>query len=331
MMRLLESAAVALVGIGLGLSTPALAQVEWDVSIPWGPSEFHTVNAGNFAAAVKEATGGAVVMTIHAGGALGIRAHESLRAVEDGAVPMAEYAAFQNVGDVPILGIESIPFLIRDYGDLRIMHDLVRPLWEAELERRNQKVLYVVPWPSQNFFTKQPIVTSGDFEGVRMRTYDANTATMVDRIGMIPLQMNNVDIVPALATGKLDAVMTSGTTAVAQKYWEFLAHVYNTNHLWASNIMAVNMDAWNALTPEQQAAIETLATEMEPQFWAVSEGEHQTRMAELVDNGMTVEPVSDALSSVMREATADMAGEFVERVGGEAGAIIEAFNERRAN
>jgi len=306
-------------------SVSTASAADWDVSIPWGPTEFHTVNAQNFAEAVAEATNGEVTMTVHPGGALGIRANESLRAVEDGAVQMAEFAAFQNVGDVPILGIESIPFLISDYGQLRKMHEIVRPTWEAELEKRNQKALYIVPWPSQNFFTKEPVETADDFDGVRMRTYDANTATMVQRLGMVPLQMNNTDIVPALATGKLDAVMTSGTTAAAQKYWEFLNHTYNTNHLWASNIMSVNLDAWNELTPEQQATIEDLAAKMEPDFWAVSEAEHGKRMQQLKDNGMTVQaPSADMLQS-MQAATADMADEFAKRVGPEAAQAIDTF------
>lgn len=313
-----------LAGVTAFSMSTALA-TEWDVSIPWGPTEFHTVNAQNFAEAVAEATGGEVNMTVHPGGALGIRANESLRAVEDGAVQVAEFAAFQNVGDVPILGIESIPFLISDYEQLRKMHEIVRPTWEAELEKRNQKALYIVPWPSQNFFTKEPVATSADFDGVRMRTYDANTATMVQRLGMVALQMNNADIVPALATGKLDAVMTSGSTAVSQKYWEFLNHTYNTNHLWASNIMSVNLDVWNELTPEQQTMIEELAARMEPEFWAVSEAEHAKRMQELIDNGMTVAaPSADMLQS-MQEATADMADEFAERVGPEAAEAIAAF------
>ncbi len=316
---------VAIAGAVSLFSATAAWAADWDVSIPWGPSEFHTVNAQNFAEAVGEATGGDVKMTVHPGGALGIRANESLRAVEDGAVQMAEFAAFQNVGDVPILGIESIPFLISDYAGLRKMHEIVRPAWEAELEKRNQKILYIVPWPSQNFFTKEPIGSMADFEGVKMRTYDANTATMSERLGMVALQMNNADIVPALATGKLDAVMTSGTTAVAQKYWEFLNHTYNTNHLWASNIMSVNLDAWNELSAEQQAAIEAVAAEMEPQFWAVSEGEHQKRMEELMANGMTVEPASPEMLEGLRAATADMADEFVARVGPEAANAIEQY------
>lgn len=309
--------------VAFSMSTALAA--EWDVSIPWGPAEFHTVNAQNFAEAVAEATGGEVKMTVHPGGALGIRANESLRAVEDGAVQMAEFAAFQNVGDVPILGIESIPFLISDYPQLRKMHEIVRPIWEAELEKRNQKALYIVPWPSQNFFTKEPVATSADFDGLRMRTYDANTATMVQRLGMVALQMNNADIVPALATGKLDAVMTSGGTAVSQKYWEFLSHTYNTNHLWASNIMSVSLDAWSELTAEQQAAIEELAARMEPKFWAVSEAEHAKRMQELIVNGMTVGAPSAEMLQSMKEATADMADEFAERVGPEAAEAIAAF------
>jgi TRAP-type C4-dicarboxylate transport system substrate-binding protein len=308
----------------------AAADIEWDVAVPWGASEFHTVNAMNFAKRVEDETGGAVKMTVHPGGALGIRANESLRAVEDGAVPMAEYALFQNVGDLPILGIESIPFLIQDYAQLRQMHDLVRPRWEEELEKRNQKALYIVPWPSQNFFTKDPVDGIDDLSGVRFRTYDANTATMITRLGAVPLQMNSPDIVPALATGKLDAVMTSGTTAAAQKYWEFLNHTYTTNHLWASNAMAVNLDVWNELTAEQQAAIEGIAAEMEPEFWTISESEHTKRMQQLQDEGMTVSAPSPELADAMRTQTTDMAAEFAERVEG-SGAIIDEFKAAIGN
>ena len=305
-------------------SVPAMAQTNWDVSIPWGPNEFHTKNAEKFAEEVKAATNGEVTMTVHAGGSLGIRVNESLRAIEDGAVPMAEYGLFQNTGDVPLLGIEAIPFLIKNYAEVRIMHELVRPLWEEELEKRNQKILYIVPWPSQNFFTKEPIESPEDMKGVRMRVQDANTAEMVTRLGMTAQQMNNPDIVPALATGRLDAVMTSGTTAAAQQYWEFLNHTYNTNHLWASNGMVVNLDYWNELTPEQQTTIEEVAARLEPTLWEGSQNEHGVRMEQLKENGMTVQAPPEDLLTMMREATADMRPAFIERAPA-AGPIIEKF------
>ena len=315
--------------IGAAIAVAAIpafvnADVDWDVSVPWSPKEFHSINAENFARKVEEETNGQVVMTVHAGGALGIRANESLRALEDGAVQMAEYALFQQVGEVPLLGIESIPFLIKDYAQLRKMHKFVRPAWEKELQKRNQKALYIVPWPSQNFFTKEPVASMADLGGVRFRTYDANTATMIERLGGVPLQLNNADVVPALATGKISAAMTSGSTAAANKYWQFLNHTYNTNHLWASNGMAVNLDAWNELTDEQRSTIKRVAAEMEPEFWAISEAEHAKRMQELIDNGMTVSAPTEQLLSDMRRETANMANDFGKRVAGSA-VIIENF------
>lgn len=316
---------------GLALAAPAIGRAQaptrWDISIPWGTSEFHTVNAQRFATEVRNVTNGAVQMTVHAGGALGVRANETVRAVGDGVVPMAEFAAFQNVGDLPILGIESIPFLIANYDELATMHSLVRPTWERELERRNQTVLYVVPWPMQCFYFKRPIATAADLRGIRMRTYDRVTADMVQRLGMVPQQLTNPDIVPALASGRVDAVMTSGTTAVSQRYWEFLRHTYVTNHLWASNLMVVNNDAWRRLPAATRTQIQELARRLEPEFWNVSKGEHDLRMGELRQNGMTVEDPAPALLTAMRQATATMVDDFA-RANAPAAPIIQQFRQR---
>ncbi|MBL8385228.1 MAG: TRAP transporter substrate-binding protein [Burkholderiales bacterium] len=320
---------LVLLGIALGLAaTSGTAQTKLDISLPWGPTEFHTINAQNFAKRVAEATKGQVVMTVHAGGSLGIKANESIRALEDNTVAMAEFAGFQNVGEIPLLGIESLPFLVDDYDQLRVMHGFARPSWEASLAKRGNKVLYVVPWPSQNFFVKKPVRSIDDLKGVRMRTYDRVTAEMVSKIGMVPQQMNNPDIVPALASGRLDAVMTSGTTAVSQKYWEFLKHTYNTNHLWASNMMVIGAGTWNKLSAEHRGAIERLAKEMEPEFWKVSQGEHATRMAELRKNGMTVEPASPELLARMRAVTRPMWDDFAKNVGAEGAKILADYRAK---
>lgn len=306
----------------------AFSQTTLDISLPWGPTEFHTVNAQNFAAKVAEATGGAVKMTVHPGGALGIKANESVRALEDGTVAMAEFAGFQNVGEVPLLGIESLPFLVDDYDQLRQMHAIVRPKWEAALAQRGVRVLYVVPWPSQNFFLKKQANTIEDLKGVRMRTYDRLTAEMVSRIGMVPQQMNNPDIVPALASGRLDAVMTSGTTAVAQKYWEFLKYTYNTNHLWASNFMAIGERQWAKIAPEHQKKILALAAEMEPEFWKVSQAEHAKRMDQLRQNGMTVETNPKALIDPMKKVTRPLWDDFGKQAGPDAAKVLQDYMAR---
>jgi len=322
-MRLVTRIAAALAA--LTAAGFAAAQTKLDVSMPWGPTEFHTVNAQNFAKRVAEVTNGRIAMTVHAGGSLGIKANETVRAIEDGTVAMAEFAGFQNVGDVPLLGIESLPFLVDNYEQLRTMHSFVRPQWVAELAKRGNKVLYVVPWPSQNFFLKKQVRGIDDLKGVRMRTYDRVTAEMVTKLGMVPQQMNNPDIVPALASGRLDAVMTSGTTAVSQKYWEFLKHTYTTNHLWASNLMVIGTRTWDKISPADRASIEKLAAEMEPDFWKVSMAEHTTRMKQLTDNGMTVEAPPAQMVERMRAVTRPMWDDFGKRNGAEAAKVLDAY------
>lgn len=55
-MSLIRNLAAA--GIVLAFATPAAAQTKWDMSLPWGPTEFHTKNAMAFADKVREVTGG---------------------------------------------------------------------------------------------------------------------------------------------------------------------------------------------------------------------------------------------------------------------------------
>jgi TRAP-type transport system periplasmic protein len=317
------------IGLALALGAGApLAQTKLDLTLPWGPSEFHTVNAVEYGKRIAELTKGQVVITVHPGGALGIKANESIRAIEDGTVAMAEYAGFQNVGDIPMLGIESLPFLVDDYAQLRLMHQIARPAWEAALAKRGNKVLYSVPWPSQNFYLKKTVANLDDLKGVRMRTYDRVTAEMVSKLGMVPQQMNSPDIVPALASGRLDAVMTSGTTAVAQKYWEFLKHTYTTNHLWASNFVVIGQAAFNKLSPENRAIMERTAREMEPEFWKVSEGEHTKRMEDLRKGGMTVQAPPAAMIERMRAVTRPMWDEFAKANPGDGAKILAEFRAK---
>ena len=33
---------------------------------------------------------------------------------------------------------------------------------------------------------------------------------------------------------------------------------YETNHIWASNVMSISLDTWKKLTPAQQATIEPM-------------------------------------------------------------------------
>lgn len=166
------------------------------MSVVWPEGNFHTQNALAFAEAVKEATEGEVVITVHSGGALGIKGPEGMAAVRDGLVPIADILLNQQVGEAPILGIETLPYLAPTMPDLALLHKFYRPKLEEVAESMNQKLLYMVPWPGQAVFAPNPINSLDDIKGLTIRVVDANGSSFFEALGATPVQMPWGEVVP---------------------------------------------------------------------------------------------------------------------------------------
>ncbi len=266
-----------------------------DLSSPWNPTEFHVANARDFAREVAAATGGRVRIVVHPAAELGIKGPDSLAAVAQGAVPMIDMAGFQQTGLEPLFGLEALPFLVRDRDELRLLYAFLRPEIERRLRRWGLVLLYLVPWPPQNLFLDRPVDRLDDLKGLRVRTLDAHTTRLAEALGMHPRQLPAADVVPALAAGALDAVMTSTTTAAAQHYPAFLKHMLPTHHGWVVNYVVMRADVLARLGPEDRAAVLRLARERERRYWAVSAADDAAKWRELAAAGMTRLPVGPKL------------------------------------
>jgi len=297
----------------------------WDASLPWSVKEFHTQNAVRFSEAVHKATNGQLTIKIHPGGSLGLKGPGSLRALSEGIVDMAEMPAFQQVGAEPLLGLDSLPFLVRDHNELALLYAIMKPRLETVFAKNNIKIIYMVPWPTQNIYARKKIESLADMQGTSIRTYDKNTSELMKRLGLTPIQMPSGDVVSALASNVVDAVMTSTTTGAAQHYWDFLSHIHRTNHVWISNFMAVNLDSWNALPERTKRTIEKTATTLEPQFWDVSKADDMDKLKLLVENGITVVEPSPEMMANMQALARPMWIDYATRVGDDAKAIINQF------
>jgi len=312
--RHLLALAAATVGLATAVAPALAADVKWDLSTVWPDGNFHTQNAIRFADEVKKATNGSVEITVKAGGQLGFKGPEHLRAVRDGLVPVADVLNIQQVGDEPLLGTESIPFLVSSPDELRLLHKYLRPEYEKVAERNNQKILYIVPWPTQYLHLKVKVANLDGFKGIKIRVPDKNAVDMLAAVGMAPVMIPWGETIPALASGAVSGVSTSSVSGVDGKFWEFLKFVYPTNHVWSSQMVTVNLDAWKKLTPEQQKAIETVAKKLEPDFWAVSLKADTDSLKRLTDGGMEVVSVPDPMLKDMREKTAPLLDAFMKRV-----------------
>lgn len=285
---------------------------------------FQVENAKVFAEKVSEATDGEVIITVSAGGALGFKGPDQLAAVRDGLVDMADINISQQVGLNPLFGAEGVPFLVTSMEELKDYHAFLRPEFEKLAEQYNQKILYMVPSPAQYVYLKVEIDSIEQFDGIPVRGADKNTVDIVTAIGMDGVVIPWGELIPALASGRVDGVATSATSGVDGKFWEFMDYIYPTNHTWGSNAVTINLDVWNGLSAEDQAAIEAVAAELEPSFWQVSRQGDLDSIKTMTENGMTLVPLSDELKAQIAEKAVEVQNAFFERVP-DAVPIVEAY------
>ncbi len=299
---------------GALVSLPAAAQTKLDLSTVWPESNFHTQNSVRYAEEVKKATNGGVEILVKPGGQLGFKGPEHLRAVRDGIVPMADVLNIQQVGDEPFMGVESIPFLVGTPEELKVLHKFVRPEYDKIAARNNQKILYIVPWPTQYLHLKVKATSVDMLKGIKIRVPDKNAVEMLGAVGMSAVLIPWGETIPALASGVVAGVSTSSVSGVDGKFWEFLKFALPTNHVWSSQIMTINLDTWNKLKPEQRKAMEDIAAKLEPEFWTSSLKADTDSLKRLVDGGMEVVTIPDPMMAELRAKTAPQLEAFIKRV-----------------
>lgn len=288
-------------------------------------TNFQVRNAKRFAEEVAKATNGAVNISVKAGGSLGFKGPEQMRAVRDGLVPMADVLTSQQIGDEAIFGTDGIPFLVSGPADLKALHKYLRPEFEKIVEQKyNQKILYMVPSPAQYMFLKVKTDNVAGLKGIKARGADKNTVDTLNAIGMAGVQIPWGELIPALASGRVEGVATSAASGVDGKFWEFLKYFYPTNHTWSTNMVNINLDTWKKLTPDQQKALTETAARLEPEFWKISADEDDVSLKVLRDRGMELVPVSKDMSAEMFKMAKPLTGAFIERVPASR-PIIEAY------
>jgi TRAP-type C4-dicarboxylate transport system substrate-binding protein len=312
--RAFTTGAATLLAAGQLPTRARAATTSWDMSTVWPDGNFHTQNAMAFAADVKKQTGGSVDITVKAGGQLGFKGPEHLRAVRDGLVPLADVLNIQQAGDEPFMGVESIPFLASSMEELKILHKYIRPEYDKIAARNNQKILYIVPWPTQYLHLKVRVADVAGLKNIKIRVPDKNAVDMLNVIGMAPVMIPWGETIPALASGAVAGVSTSAVSGVDGKFWEFLKYIYPTNHVWSSQMLTVNLDSWKTISPEQQQQIASIATKMEPGFWENSLKADVDSLNRLKEGGMEVVPVSDAMMTEIRGKTAPLLEAFLKHV-----------------
>ncbi|MEM6678391.1 MAG: TRAP transporter substrate-binding protein [Pseudomonadota bacterium] len=302
---------------------PAAAQT-WDMPVPYGDTNFHTVNHMQFAADVAEATGGKIDITVHPSGSL-FKHPEIKNAVRSGQVPVGEFLLSRLSNENPMFELDSVPFLATSYDDAEKLWEVSRPAVEALLAKEGLMVLYAVPWPPQGLYADRAIETGDELSGLKFRAYNAATERLAQLVAAVPTQVEVPDLAQAFSTGRVDAMVTSPSTGANTKAWDYLSHYYDVQAWLPKNIVVANERAVRGLDEDTRAALMAAAEAAQARGWAASRAETETKTAALAENGIAVAAPGDALRSKLEGVGSVMAEEWLSRAGKDGSDVIAAF------
>jgi TRAP-type C4-dicarboxylate transport system substrate-binding protein len=305
---------------------PAAAQTKWNLPAAYPPDNPHTVNLLAFARDVSDATGGKLQVTVHAAASL-FKAPEIKRAVQTGQAQLGEILISLHENEDPIFGIDVVPFLATSYEASRKLWLASRPAIEKKFASQGMLVLFGVPWGPQGIYAKKDINAIEDMKGLKWRAYNVGTSRIAELIGAQPVTIQAAELPQALATGVVNAFMTSASTGYDSKAWESMDHYYDTQAWIPKNITLINRAAFEGLDKPTRDIVLKAATVAEERGWKLAEEKAGWYLDQLRENKMKILPPSPALKAGLVKIGDQLTADWIKKAGPDGQAVIEAYRK----
>jgi TRAP-type C4-dicarboxylate transport system substrate-binding protein len=313
--------------VGGGLAVPwksARANTQWRLATGYKAETFHTQNVEQFAREAGQASAGELHIAVHSNNSLA-KLSEIFGAVQSGKAQAGEVLMGGITREIPIAGADSVPFVVSSYQAAQRLWTHQKPLLEAALQAKGLVPLYAVPWPPQGLFSVKPVRSKADFQGLKMRTYNAATVRIAQLLGAVPVDVPAPDIPKALASGQIEAMITSSATGAESQIWSHAKFYYELNAWIPKNLVFVQQAALNALSAVARHGVLDAAAAAEVRGWSLSELVLRAAVAELRSHGMAVESIAPDLGREIGRLGERFSREWVRSVGHDATRLFVPF------
>lgn len=211
---------------------------------------------------LKERSGGKESLELHLN-ATYADYNDSLQAIMQGTL---DIAAMESAMDWDTeTGVLLSPFLFRDYDHwLKFKQsDIYDELLDQMGEATGLKMLYLGCSGFRYVTANEPYTTPEEMEGIKMRmpTVSPYIELLPEIFNCSGTPVSANDLYMALSTGVVDAQENTYTDIVSRKLYEVQKYVIKTGHICTPQGMAMSLNTWNSLTPEEQKLYEEVFKE----------------------------------------------------------------------
>ena len=261
------------------------------------------------AEAVEKATNGEITIDVLAGGALGGE-RDMLELTMMNNLDIATVANSVLTNFIPEMAILDQAFLWENADQAHVAVDgPVGDLIEAAAEAQGFHVIGYMESGFRNVFSKDPIESIDDFQGVTIRTMENQYhQAAFSSFGAMPVAMAAGDQFTALQQGTIDACENAICNCWNNGYYEVTKHITRTNHAFVYIMLCMSDDAWNRIPEDMRdtflAAVKE-GCDAERQYLVE---ENEAAEEKLVAEGVTFHDIDNAALKEAYEKAAEEQG-----------------------
>jgi TRAP-type transport system periplasmic protein len=207
-----------------------------------------------YAKALTERSKGELDVTFH-GGTLLTKEIDIMNAVKSGNIAMGNPGG-ASATLFPEMGVFLVGYLITSYQQAyTILNGHVGDELDKIFQQKyGVKVLYYFDYGFRHVWNgKRPINVPKDLRGLKIRTQPSKVfADTVNGIGAVAVPLGWAEVITAAQQGVIDGADLPVVNMVPLKAYEVSKYYSLTGHNYGSTLIAMNLQMWNDLRPEQK-------------------------------------------------------------------------------
>ncbi len=291
--KLICTTAVAIVMVG---ALPAAAETTIRLSTYVNEADIRYEGFTHFADLVAEKTGGSVKIEVFPSSTL----HGWSEGVDSLQGGVSDISWINADNRLPCYAVTSLypalvdlseqPKLDADYANL--IRDEAAQQGLVPLINSNYSY-------DQEWWFEEPTTDIGTLDGKLVRSIGPLVSMMIETWGGEPVFVAPKEVFQSAERGVVDGINMGVATYSSWKLWDVMPHMVNANLFYGNIIYMMNKDKFDALTPEEQAALTKAAAETEVWLQPKYEAWVDEQVAAAVAAGGTEENLSVETSNAL--------------------------------
>lgn len=224
---------------------------------------------------LAEKSGGTMRIDIYPNQQLGSE-RECLELLQIGSLGMTKVSTGVMENFATSLKVFGLPFLFRDreHRFNVLESEIGEDFLNSSIDKR-LKGLTFYDAGSRSFYTKKPIETPKDLEGLKMRVMESQTAiNMVKYLGGSPTPIAWGELYTALQQGIVDGAENNLPSFHLSRHYEVCKYYLVDEHTALPDELVIGTPVWNKLSGEQQTWLKEAAmesSEYQKELWREAE------------------------------------------------------------